>query len=285
MFAGLAELETPVMVNDCSGKMGHAVAEAVVEAGLTLVPFAFTGSTEGGTVACGGIAVQCITPDQNWDEKIEELKGQYPGMIVVDYTIPTAVNSNAAFYAKHGVPFVMGTTGGDREALVSATEESQVHAVIAPQMGKQVVAFQAAMELMAKEFPGAFAGYKLQVVESHQSSKVDTSGTAKALVESFNKLGANFDVKDIEKVRAPSESVSRMGVPDEHLLGHAYHTYHLTSPDGLVNFEFQHNVCSRSIYAQGTVDAVVFLASKIKEGSTKYVHNMIDVLREGNMRD
>jgi 4-hydroxy-tetrahydrodipicolinate reductase len=30
------------------------------------------------------------------------------------------------------------------------------HAVIAPQMGKQVVAFQAAMKLMADNFPGAF---------------------------------------------------------------------------------------------------------------------------------
>lgn len=26
---------------------------------------------------------------------------------------------------------------------------------------------------------------------------------------------------------------------EEHLPGHAYHTYHLTSPDGMVNLEFQ----------------------------------------------
>lgn len=36
-----------------------------------------------------------------------------------------------------------------------------------------------------------------------------------------------------------------MRVPEEHLLGHAYHTYRLTSPDGSVGFEFQHNVCGR----------------------------------------
>jgi hypothetical protein len=44
----------------------------------------------------------------------------------------------------------------------------------------QVVAFQAVMELMGEKFPGAFAGYDLRVIESHQSSKRDTSGTAKA---------------------------------------------------------------------------------------------------------
>ena len=59
--------------------------------------------------------------------------------------------------------------------------------------GTQVVAFQATMELMAEQFPGAFAGYRLQVVESHQRSKVDTSGTARAIVQSFQKLGLHFD--------------------------------------------------------------------------------------------
>lgn len=35
-------------------------------------------------------------------------------MVVVDYTHPSSVNANAEFYAKHGLNFVMGTTGGDR---------------------------------------------------------------------------------------------------------------------------------------------------------------------------
>ena len=54
----------------------------------------------------------------------------------------------------------------------------------------QVVAFQATLELMAREFPGAFSGYKLEVTESHQRQKADTSGTAKAVVASIARLGA-----------------------------------------------------------------------------------------------
>ena len=57
-----------------------------------------------------------------------------------------------------------------------------------------MVAFQAVMEMMANNFPGAFAGYTLTVTESHQKTKVDTSGTAKAVVASFQKLGLDFDV-------------------------------------------------------------------------------------------
>ena len=56
----------------------------------------------------------------------------------------------------------------------------------------QVVAFQAMMDMMAKEFPGAFSGYKLEVTESHQRTKADTSGTAKAIVGSFQNLGLDF---------------------------------------------------------------------------------------------
>lgn len=48
------------------------------------------------------------------------------------------------------------------------------------------------MDMMAKEFPGAFSGYKLEVTESHQRTKADTSGTAKAIVGSFQNLGLDF---------------------------------------------------------------------------------------------
>lgn len=37
----------------------------------------------------------------------------------------------------------------------------------------------------------------LQVFESHQSSKKDTSGTAKAVVASFNKLGLEFNESQV----------------------------------------------------------------------------------------
>jgi hypothetical protein len=48
------------------------------------------------------------------------------------------------------------------------------------------------MELMAERFPGCFSGYRLAVAESHQRTKADTSGTAKAVVASLNKMGLQF---------------------------------------------------------------------------------------------
>ncbi len=42
------------------------------------------------------------------------------------------------FYAHNSVPFVVGTTGGDREKLLADAQSAGCYAVIAPQMGKQV---------------------------------------------------------------------------------------------------------------------------------------------------
>lgn len=48
------------------------------------------------------------------------------------------LTGNAEFYCSRGLPFVMGTTGGDREKLIEDVLKSGVYSVIAPQMGKQV---------------------------------------------------------------------------------------------------------------------------------------------------
>jgi len=139
------------------------------------------------------------------------------------------------------------------------------------------------IEYLADNFPTAFTGYKLSVVESHQKTKADTSGTAKAIVGSFQKMGLPFSESDIELVRDEASQLGRMQVPEQYLGGHAFHTYSLDSADGTVHFEFRHNVCGRKVYAEGTVDAVVFLAERLASGESR-VFNMMDVLRSGAMR-
>ncbi|XP_028760195.1 4-hydroxy-tetrahydrodipicolinate reductase 2, chloroplastic-like isoform X1 [Neltuma alba] len=274
----------PILVNSCTGKMGNAVIKAAEAAGLYVVPLSFGLEEESGrTVQISGKEFLVHGPSER-ESSLASVLDKYPNLIVVDYTAPSAVNGNAELYCKFGVPFVMGTTGGDRDLLYKNVKDSNVYAVISPQMGKQVVAFLAAMEIMAEQFPGAFSGYSLQVLESHQASKADASGTAKAVISCFNKLGVPFDEDQIQLIRDPKQQLEMVGVPEEHLSGHAFHMYHLTSPDQTVSFEFQHNVCGRSIYAEGTVDAVIFLAKKIESKDSKKIYNMIDVLREGNMR-
>ncbi len=272
-----------VMVNGIPGNMGKMVAETVLARGLNLVPFSLTGEAivENEAVVADK-TIQLLKPSVR-ENAITGILKDYPGLICVDYTHPSAVNDNADFYVRHGIPFVMGTTGGDREALQKLVQDAAHPSVIAPNMAKQIVAFQAMIEFLATEFPTAFEGYRLSVVESHQKTKADTSGTAKAVVASFQKMGFDFNESQIELVRNEPEQMARMHVPENALGGHAFHTYSLDSADGNVHFEFQHNVCGRKIYAEGSVDAVLFLAEKIAEKAAR-PFDMMDVLRSGKMK-
>jgi 4-hydroxy-tetrahydrodipicolinate reductase len=206
--------------------------------------------------------------------------GGAKNLLAIDYTHPSAVNANGRFYVRNDIPFVMGTTGGDREQLLADCEGH--FCVIAPNMGKQIVAMQAALEDLGNKYPAAFEGYKLHVRESHQVTKADTSGTAKAVIDSIKKLSADeeFTNDDIVMIRE-EEAAQQFGVPENALKGHAFHTYTLTSPDGSVEFQLKHNVAGRTVYAEGTADAVKFLAKKLRTEDKGKIYTMINVLEEG----
>ena len=269
-----------VMVNGLPGKMAETAAKQVIaDERVELIPCSLTGPEITQPIhLVEGIDIQLITPEKRSAE-FPRIKKKYADFITADYTHPTAVSENAEFYCNQKLPFVMGTTGGDRERLLKTAEASDISAVIAPNMAKQIVGLQAMMEYAANNFPGIFKGYTLSVKESHQKGKADTSGTAVAMVKYFNGMGAPFSVDQINKERDPEIQKNQWGVPEAHLSGHAWHTYTLISDDKTVKFEFTHNVNGRDIYAKGTVDAICFLSEKIQAGTKQKVFNMIDVLK------
>ncbi|MDL2275513.1 dihydrodipicolinate reductase [Desulfosarcina sp. OttesenSCG-928-G10] len=269
-----------LMINGLPGKVTTAIAVNLMkDPQVRLLPCSLTGpEIEADTVQIGDLCVELIHPDQR-DARIEALIRQHGRFISADFTHPAAVNANAAFYCRHHLPFVMGTTGGDRNTLVREVEASDICAVIAPNMAKQIVGFQAMMEYAAATFPDLFKGYSLSVRESHQAGKADTSGTAKAVVESFNRMGVVFSPEEIVKERDPGVQRGQWGIPEAFISGHGWHTYRLTSADGTVAFEFRHNVNGRDIYAGGTLDAIRFLEKKLNAGEKGRVFSMIDVLK------
>lgn len=283
-----------IMVNGMPGPMATAAAEACLRKGLELAPVALTGPN------VDAMTISVYDPDTGRSSDVrlipasesgmEEMEAKLDGLktacgsdnlLVIDYTHPSAVNKNGKWYAKQKLPFVMGTTGGDRDLLIEDVNAGNCPAVIAPNMGKQIVAMQAALEELAAKYPNAFGGYKLDVTESHQKTKADTSGTAKAVIQSLNVLsGGTFDVEnDVNMLRSDEESLA-FGVKEDALNGHAFHTYTLTSSDGSVQFKLEHNVSGRRVYAEGTADAVKFLAKKIRTDDRR-IFSMIDVLKEG----
>jgi 4-hydroxy-tetrahydrodipicolinate reductase len=101
------------------------------------------------------------------------------------------------------------------------------------------------------------------------------------MVGYFNRMGITFSEDQIQKERDPERQSNLWGIPPQFISGHGWHTYTLVSADDTVRFEFTHNINGREVYAEGTLDAVAFLARRIAHGVKGQVYSMIDVLQDG----
>ncbi|RLB85859.1 MAG: dihydrodipicolinate reductase [Deltaproteobacteria bacterium] len=272
----------PIMINGLPGNVARTMAAAgIADERFLVMPYSLTGQDIPETTAMVGENEFLLCKPDTRDKKIKAIFAQYPFFIAVDYTHPSAVNGNAKFYSRNNIPFVMGTTGGNREELEKTVQDASSPAVIAPNMAKQIVGLQAMMAYAAQTFPGLFTGYSLEVKESHQQGKADTSGTAKAMVGYFNELGTDFKKEEIQQIRDPKIQENQWGIPREHLSGHGWHTYTLKAADGSSLFEFKHNINGRDIYVSGTFDAVVYLREKVSlKGNKRRLFTMIDVMNQ-----
>ena len=267
---------TPIFLSGLPGRMATEVALATRDepwaSRLRLLDVGLTGPGGPATQEIDGATVRLLPPDAR---DALDVPG---GAIAVDFTEPTAALPNIAFYAARGIPFVLGTTGFDTEQARRLVAASSASAVIAPNMAIPIVLLQWAVAQAAARFPGALAGHAFGVMESHQSTKKDTSGTARALVRDFAKLGLPASEDAIKKIRDPRVQERELGVPPEHLTGHAYHYYTLSAGDGDVRLELRHLVNGRRVYATGALHAVEFLARRVAAGSRGQVYSMLDVL-------
>jgi len=261
-----------VLTTGLPGAMATLISKAVVEQeNMTLCPW---GLSEEGRWLNSGREDEIELIPTNRHERFLESYGHNVD-IIVDFTQPDAVNRNAELYCKYGIPFIMGTTGGDRSKLLNAVYGSKACAVIASNMAGPIVAFQEMMRYAAKNFPGLFDGYCLTITESHQASKKDVSGVASGLLEQFAELGMMMEKDHIRSYRDPGLQEMHLHIPKEYLDGHGYHTYKIEAPDDSITLEFKHNVRGRGIYVEGVMKAISFLSAHKEPGT---VYSMADVL-------
>jgi 4-hydroxy-tetrahydrodipicolinate reductase len=262
-----------VLIAGLPGAMATLIAKAVTEqTDMTLCPW---GLSEAGRWLNSGEDDEMELIPTHRHESFLESYGHNVDLIV-DFTQPDAVNCNAEMYCRHKIPFVMGTTGGDRQKLMETMGSSHNCAVIATNMAGPIVAFQEMMHYAAKKFPGLFDGYCLTITESHQASKKDVSGVASGLLEQFAELGMPMEKDRIRAYRDPGLQEMHLHIPKEYLDGHGYHTYKIEAPDDSITLQFKHDVRGRGIYVNGVLKAIRFLTSHKIPG---IVYSMADVLR------
>ena len=164
-----ADSNVAVMINGLPGAMAAETANVCLERGLTIVPYGFTGKSPLNKHFMLGTSttIELIEGpgiNENANSILSRIKSEFPNLIIVDYTHPSAVLPNIAAYTANHCDFVMGTTGVDISEMKNEFNKGSGYAVIAPNMAKQIVALQYALEQVSKRFPNAYGGYNLKVI-------------------------------------------------------------------------------------------------------------------------
>ena len=268
------------MVNGLPGMMATCVARHICkDTRFQLFPYSFKGENKNRYINIEGNQIELISKNEK-NTFMTMVKEKKISFITVDFTLPTAVNDNAEFYCLHNLPFVMGTTGGNRQEIIETVLKHSTLAVISQNMAKEIVAFQSMFELAANNFNKIFDKYSLTIRESHQKNKVDVSATAKEMLTLFKSMGVNCSENDIISIRDPETQKNILNIPKDFISGHAWFFYELLSEDSSTKFEFSHKINGRDIYAKGTLDAIIYLDSILKTGGyNKTLHTMQDVLK------
>jgi 4-hydroxy-tetrahydrodipicolinate reductase len=244
-------MKIPVMINGLPGQMATEAARAVVRSeDFSLFPAALTGQGMPESTDVLGIEVKLYSPQQRHQFTPEELRSA--NGIILDFSTGQALQENVPYYTQNGLDFAVGATKGDRKTLDEIIRRSQSCALFAPNMALQVIALQTFLVDYARNHSGALVDHRLQVTESHQTKKKDTSGTAIAILESYQAMGIDMNLNQIRKLDlnqtpqdyefalGPNSSLNvirdtttqiKMGIPFSQLNGHGWHTYTVSAKE------------------------------------------------------
>lgn len=245
-----------------SGRMGRLVAEEVAAAGAVLA---------------GGLALPEGMPEMPGVFLTSDPDALFPRCrVVIDFTHASAVAGHAAAAARHGVAWVLGTTGlsaADQQAVVQAAR--QVAVVQAANFSPGVNLVLALAERLAAALPAET--YDAEILEMHHRQKVDApSGTAIALGEAVAKgRGTTLETAGRESGRDGHTGPRRTGtigfaalrggqVVGEHSVIFAAASEHIV---------LTHRAFDRRAYASGAVRAAFWAADQ-----PPGLYSMADVL-------
>lgn len=125
------------------------------------------------------------------------------------------------------------------------------------------------MNMLAKSGK-LFAGYHIEVTESHQAEKRSAPGTAIAIAQSLG-----LPATQVVSVRDPEVQRTALHIPAEHLSRHAVHF--VAIEDGACRLSFETRVYGASPYADGVARIVSAIASRRLESRLYAIDEFIEL--------
>ena len=260
-----------VAVAGASGRMGHMLVEAI----RASEDCRLTGALDmASSPAIGNDAAAFLGLASGVAISSDLRTGLSGSGFLVDFTRPEGTLAHLQVCRELGVRAVIGTTGfTDSQKAQVEDAARDIAIVMAPNMSVGVNVTFKLLEMAARALS---TGYDIEVIEAHHRHKVDApSGTALKMGEVIARaLGR--DLKDcavygregVTGERDPS-TIGFSAIRGGDIVGD--HTVLFAGTGERI--EISHKASSRASYAQGSLQAVRFLADK-KNG----LYDMFDVL-------
>lgn len=249
-----------VSVAGASGRMGRMLIEAVRASGDCALTGALDVAASPAIGQDAGAYAGQATGVTITADFATALRGSH---CLIDFTRPEGTMAHLDACVAHGVNLVIGTTGfSDEEKARIAEAGKKIAIVMAPNMSVGVNVTLKLLEMAAKAMA---TGYDIEIIEAHHRHKVDApSGTALKMGEVIaDALGR--DLKDCAVYAR--EGVT--GERDPSTIGFATIRGGDIVGDHTVLFagigeriEISHKSSNRAGYAQGSLRAARFLATK-----------------------
>ena len=261
----------PIAVAGATGRMGNMLIEAI----LATDDCRLSGALDIPASPALGQDASAFLGKASGVSVVSDLKaGLKDSGFLIDFTRPEGTLAHLKVCRELGVKAVIGTTGfTDAQKAEIAEIAQDIAIVMAPNMSVGVNVTLKLLQMAAQAMP---TGYDIEIIEAHHRHKVDApSGTALKMGEVIaDALGR--DLKDC----AVYERYGQTGERDPSTIGFATIRGGDIVGDHTVLFagtgeriEVTHKSSSRATYAQGSLRAATFLASK-----SKGMFDMFDVL-------
>ena len=216
---------TEIVIQGIGGRMGHVLCDMIAQ-------------REDCCVVAG---IDVKDGEQNGIpvyDSLEKLNGK--GDVIIDFSSPAAVEKALPYCEAHKLPIVVCTTGLSEELQLKVVQLSRTVPVF--KSANMSMGINVLSELCKRASAILGVNYDVEIVEQHHHNKLDApSGTALMLADAINEQEIG-----ISSVRGGSI------VGDHEVL--------FCGPDEVITLK--HTAYSRSIFANGAINAAVYLAKK-----------------------
>lgn len=196
------------------------------------------------------------------------------GDVLIDFSIPTATQNAVRYCKVNKLPMVICTTGLNDELLAEIDAASADIAIF--KSGNMSLGINLLADLCRRANAVLGTDFDIEIVEKHHHNKLDAhSGTALLLADAMNEQAAEkyHYVYERESVRTRREKneIGISAIRGGSIVGE--HDVLFCGPDEVITL--QHTAYSRNVFANGAINAAIFLADK-----PAGFYNMSDLLAQ-----